>query len=134
MTEAAVASRLERTRNAFDALARDYDRSECDNELLLRLRHEMWRVLTDLFPPGSRLLDLGCGTGIDAVFLANRGRHVVAVDVSPEMVARTRERAEGAGLGDLVDARPLAIEALQTVHGVGFDGIYANRGPLGGLR
>lgn len=47
-------------------------------------------------PPG-RALDAGCGTGADAVWLAARGWHVTAVDVSATALDRAREHARGAG-------------------------------------
>lgn len=42
--------------------------------------------------PG-RLLELGCGTGTNAMYLAERGFHVTAVDASHEAIARANERA-----------------------------------------
>lgn len=130
MIEQPAEPRLRATRSAFDALAASYDRSEETNTLLLGLRRDTWRLLTDLFPAGSRLLDLGCGTGIDAVYLAESARWVMATDISPAMIDRTRQRAHDAGVSMLVDARPLAIEQLDQLAGECFDGIYANRGPF----
>ena len=57
-------------------------------------------VVQDL-PPGTAL-DLGCGEGGDAVWLALRGWQVTAVDVSPTALRRTAEHAEQAGVADLV--------------------------------
>lgn len=53
-------------------------------------------------PPG-RALDAGCGPGADALWLAARGWHVTAVDVSATALAHARERARAAG--DEVAAR-----------------------------
>lgn len=47
-------------------------------------------------PPG-RALDLGCGPGRNALFLASRGFHVDAVDLSPTALAWAQERAREAG-------------------------------------
>ena len=41
--------------------------------LIQDMRGEMWRWLETTFPPGARLIDLGCGTGLDAVHLAEAG-------------------------------------------------------------
>lgn len=41
---------------------------------------------------GARLLDAGCGTGALAVEAARRGARVVAVDLSPTLLAHARER------------------------------------------
>lgn len=51
-------------------------------------------LLTWLGPDlrGQRLLDAGCGTGALAVQAARRGAEVVAVDLSPTLVALARER------------------------------------------
>jgi SAM-dependent methyltransferase len=46
--------------------------------------------------PG-RVLDVGCGEGADAIWLAGRGWTVTAVDVSEVAVSRAREAAERAG-------------------------------------
>jgi ubiquinone/menaquinone biosynthesis C-methylase UbiE len=42
---------------------------------------------------GTRLLEVGAGTGHDSVFFRDHGLDVVATDLSPEMVARCREKA-----------------------------------------
>jgi magnesium-protoporphyrin O-methyltransferase len=77
-------------------------------------RADMRRTLLDWLPAdlsGRRLLDAGCGTGALAVEAARRGAHVVAVDISPRLVALGRERAPrslGGGtveylVGDMLD-------------------------------
>jgi SAM-dependent methyltransferase len=55
-------------------------------------------------PPG-RALDLGCGEGSDAVWLAKRGWHVIAVDVSATALARVRAQAAEAGVEARVETQ-----------------------------
>jgi magnesium-protoporphyrin O-methyltransferase len=45
---------------------------------------------------GARVLDAGCGTGAGAAALAARGAQVVAVDISPQLVALADERLDPA--------------------------------------
>ena len=124
-------ARLNATREAFDSVAADYDGPRGNNELIQDMRHEMWRWLDLTFPTPSRLIDLGCGTGLDAVRLAQRGHHVLATDWSPAMIERTRTRAREAGLGEAVDARTVGVQELQRLDDVGpFDGAYSNLGAL----
>ncbi|MGX1777091.1 class I SAM-dependent methyltransferase [Nocardia brasiliensis] len=59
-------------------------------------------TVTDL-PPGAAL-DLGCGNGADALWLARRGWRVTAVDISAVAVARLAESAAAHGLGARVRA------------------------------
>ena len=51
--------------------------------------------------PEHRVLELGCGTGTTALRLASGVAEYVASDVSAEMIAIAREKAEGAGLPQL---------------------------------
>jgi cyclopropane fatty-acyl-phospholipid synthase-like methyltransferase len=48
--------------------------------------------------PAGRAVDLGCGTGTNAVYLAERGWEVVGVDFSSLAVDRARRRAQDAGV------------------------------------
>jgi SAM-dependent methyltransferase len=50
----------------------------------------------DLIP--GRALDIGCGEGADAIWLARRGWTVTAIDISDVAVGRAREAAEQAGV------------------------------------
>lgn len=47
---------------------------------------------------GKTVLDLGCGAGILSAWLAQRGAHVTAIDVSPASIERAAELAETLGL------------------------------------
>ena len=49
-------------------------------------------------PTGSRVLDVGCGLGVQAVELASRGYHTVGLDISATMVSRAYDEAEDRGM------------------------------------
>lgn len=122
---------LRDTRAAFDSVAADYDGPRGNNELIQDMRGEMWRCLDATFSPGSHLIDLGCGTGLDAIRMAQLGHHVTATDWSPQMVQRTRDRAEREGLTKRVRSVIVGAHELQQLNGAGgYDGAYSNLGPL----
>jgi len=122
---------LRDTQLAFDSVAADYDGARGNNDLIQIMRREMWRWLDATFPHGSRLLDLGCGTGLDAVRMAQAGHHITATDWSPQMVERTRDRAERAGQTDRVQALAIGAHELRRLGGNSlYDGAYSNLGPL----
>lgn len=114
---------------AFDRAAAGYDAGFGRNPAGLVFRHAFQERLGALFPPGARVVDVGCGTGEDAVFLASRGVHVRAIDVAPAMVGRTRAKAEAAGVASRVEASVLAAESVAELGG-GFDGAYSDFGAL----
>ena len=77
-----------------------------------RMRHTLSGYLpADL--KGMRVLDAGCGTGVQAVELARRGASVVAIDLSPTLVGLAETRSEGKfdvgtiewRSGDMLDAQ-----------------------------
>ena len=122
---------LHETQDAFDSVAADYDGTRGNNALIQDMREEMWRWLDASFAPGSRLIDLGCGTGLDAARMARRGHHVTATDWAPAMVRRTSERAQLEQLGDRVRALNIGAHELCRLDGTGaFDGAYSNLGAL----
>lgn len=64
--------------------------------------------VADLVPPG-RALDLACGSGRNALYLAALAWEVVAVDSSPAAIALLRRHSATAGLS--VDARQSDLES-----------------------
>jgi SAM-dependent methyltransferase len=115
---------------AFDRVAASYDEDFGRNPVGLVFRYVVQQRLRLLFPPGSRVLDLGCGTGEDALDLAAAGVSVHAVDVAPAMVERTRRKAAERGMAE---ARLRAeVRAIEDVGSTGevFDGAYSNFGAM----
>ncbi|MGH3681879.1 MAG: methyltransferase domain-containing protein, partial [Natronosporangium sp.] len=56
------------------------------------------QFVADRLPATGVLLDIGCGTGRDAVYLASRGHTVLGLDRSAEAIERAREASRQAGL------------------------------------
>ncbi len=116
---------------AFDHIGARYDEEFTNTELSLWFRARVWERLGVLFKAGDRVLELGCGTGEDAVWLAKRGVRVVAADGSQAMIDETRRKADAAGVGDMISVQRLDFaEAAQWQLEGQFDGAYSNYGPL----
>ena len=120
------------TRLAFDSVAADYDGPMGNNALVERMRDILWQTIQRVVRPGARLLDLGCGTGLDATHFAQLGYAVTAIDWSGEMVAQARRRAERAGVSRRLRIAYLGIQELNMLQGeMGtFDLIYSDLGAL----
>ncbi len=123
-------TRLQDTRKAFDSVAGEPDGPLGHNALIQHMRASMWRSITSAVPAGARILDIGCGTGIDAEYLARLGYQVVASDWSPQMAECTRLRAAGTGLGSRISVVQIGMHELHLLKGEPFAAIYSNLGPM----
>ena len=85
---------------AFDAIASQYDDrfSAAANPLIAMMRARVFRAVDRHFPAPATLLEIGCGTGEDALTLIGRGHRVVACDPAPAMIATARAKLEAHGL------------------------------------
>ncbi len=83
----------------FDEIAEDYDRH----------RPTYPDVLVDRackgIAPGAAVLEIGCGTGQLTRSLLDRGLRVTAVEPGQQLLARARDRLDGAGDVQFINAR-----------------------------
>lgn len=75
---------LARTRSAYSRLASDYVKSTRSFTRYPGLDHEL-RDFVESLPPGP-LVDVGCGSGRDALYASSLGRRTAAVDSSYGMI------------------------------------------------
>jgi len=111
---------------AFDAVAERFDARFSPWLSVAAQRRAVRAALAQAFPPGARLIEIGGGTGEDALWLVERGRQVLLTDASPRMVqmASAKFRASAGASAETCAAEDLAqlagrIEAR-------FDGAYSN--------
>jgi SAM-dependent methyltransferase len=104
---------------AYDAIASDYDLAVAGDTWM---RRQVWESYRRSFRAGQNILDLSCGTGIDAVYLASRGVNVTGIDVSPAMIEQFDLNARKAGVEARVTATVLDISDLASLPDQAFDG------------
>jgi len=115
--------------DAFDAFAAEYDGNFARTGPGRLLRESVWRQLTPHLRPDLRVLDLGCGTGEDALWLAAQGCEVTATDASPAMLDTTWRKALADGLGDRIETRLFDLNAPHDIEGP-FDLVLSDFGAL----
>jgi SAM-dependent methyltransferase len=104
---------------AYDAVARGYDSEVLGDRWV---REVLWSHYRRVFVRGQHVLDIACGTGTDALFLAQHGIRVTAIDSSPEMLAQLQAKIRAAGREDLIAAELRPIGALSDWPAERFDG------------
>jgi release factor glutamine methyltransferase len=72
---------------------------------ITRVSHLLGEAVLAEVRPGGRVLDMGTGSGVNALLAASRGASVLAVDINPEAVAAAQRNAERNGLADRVEVR-----------------------------
>jgi len=126
--------RLSPAVRAFDALAPRFDERFSGWKSVAAQRRAVRDALLETFPRGASLIELGGGTGEDALHLAERGRCVLVTDGAPAMVALAAEKARAAGLASRIAAERVSLEELDTWAagraGPVFDGAFSNFGSL----
>jgi SAM-dependent methyltransferase len=116
---------------AFDSVAPLFDARFGDWRSVAAQRRAVRDCMLQGFRRGAYLLELGCGTGEDAVWLAQRGYRIFLTDVSPAMIRLAHEklpqaRTEVVGAEDL----PKFAERYLDEGGEPFDGVFSNFAPL----
>jgi len=79
-------------KSVFDQLAPGYDLSFSERLPARWLRQRVLDRVSRCLPGKARILDVGCGTGDDAIWFASQGHDVVATDVSAGMLDVTRRK------------------------------------------
>ncbi len=113
---------------AFDAIAPEFE-SAFENAVTAKIRRMVYDIIRDAAAPGSSILDINCGIGIDAMVLAAAGYKVTGIDVSAGMIAQAVRRA---ALSPSANAEFLvsSFEDLGVLQGRTYDAVLSNFGGL----
>jgi SAM-dependent methyltransferase len=118
---------------AFDHTAERFDERFGEWLSVAAQRRAVRRYLVRAFRPGGRLLELGAGTGDDAIFLLERGYDVRLTDGSPRMVERAAEKLADSGRAGHPLPEQVVLEELDAyadralaTGAAPFDGAYSN--------
>jgi ubiquinone/menaquinone biosynthesis C-methylase UbiE len=116
---------------AFDEMADAYDRTFTDTLVGRALRQIVWSRMDQAFKSSRRILELGCGTGEDAVRMARGGIQVVATDPSPRMLHVARRKACQGDCDQRIEFHCVSMDELGPgLDGELFDGVFSNFGAI----
>jgi ubiquinone/menaquinone biosynthesis C-methylase UbiE len=117
----------------FDALAANYDNNFSRQPPAIWLRRQVQDRALSLLDGPSRILEVGCGTGEDAAFFADKGHTVIATDVSENMLQVAQKKIEQRKLGGKVSFSRIDLRSPAELHRVvdqPVDLVFANFGVL----
>jgi 2-polyprenyl-3-methyl-5-hydroxy-6-metoxy-1,4-benzoquinol methylase len=117
-----------------DEVCKHFDRHapHYDNPVTAFIGERELRVIRRLAPSGSNALDYGCGTGRTTLDLLRRGCQVTAYDLSKEMQALAKGRAQAEGFSAEFTTDPSILTGRQwaLITCIGVLDYYADPLPL----
>lgn len=117
----------------FDQAAETYDKDFTYSVIGKLLREKVWNYLDHVLSMDQplKILELNCGTGEDAIYLAQKGHQVVGLDMSLKMIEIAKQKVSGAGLDDKVDILKCDLREIGKCSlSYGFDLVFSNFGGL----
>lgn len=115
---------------AFSKQSAYYDATNNANPILTDLREQVYEHVALFMNPGSRILELNAGTGIDALHFAERGHTVLATDISDGMIAQIKKKISGYDHAGRLSCHQLSYDDLRLLEGQQFDYVFSNFGGL----
>lgn len=119
---------LEQVRMAFDRQSGAFDGLD-DAPLIQWVREQVRGASMRWMKPGSRLLEINCGTGIDSLWFAAQGLQVTATDDSPGMLAELDRKIREQGAVRIEQQRCSFLE-LDRLAPRTFDAVFSNFGGI----
>lgn len=111
----------------FDQMAKEYDNVFTRSMIGRAQRDAVWRVLMQTFQSGDHVLELNCGTGEDALFLARNSISVTACDASEQMIEIASSRLRTEAPDAPIQFSLLPTEQLRELQSAAtFDGAFSN--------
>jgi SAM-dependent methyltransferase len=96
--------------DAFDSASEEYDFTIGGNFINVWIRERSIKELLKVVRPDDVLLEIGCGTGTEAIRVSRQVRGIVATDISPSMIALLRRKIEARKLGKKI--QPVQARAI----------------------
>ena len=119
---------------AFDAIADRFDERFSPWLSVAAQRRAVRAELAWAFPPGARLIEIGGGTGEDALWLVQRGRSVLLTDASPAMVRQAAAKLSSWGTAQAEVCAAEDLDQLAVAGEAPLDGAFSNFAGLNCVR
>ena len=102
---------------AFDSASEEYDFTIGSNFINVWIRERSIEELLRLARRDDVLLEIGCGTGTEAIRISKQVKEVVATDISPSMIALLRRKVEARNLAGKIMALQMRAVDVRRVSG-----------------
>ncbi|MGB7340504.1 MAG: methyltransferase domain-containing protein [Phototrophicaceae bacterium] len=116
--------------STFDALAPTYDADFTQQPLGQYLRNRVHQRLLSHYSAGDHLLEIGCGTGEDALFLAEQGLYITATDANEAMLKIAQAKTADYPSVSVKRFDLTTLPQTSKLENGSVDGVFSNFGAL----
>jgi ubiquinone/menaquinone biosynthesis C-methylase UbiE len=120
----------EAVNKAFSKQSLYFDEEDQANRVLIDMRNQIYKHVATYMQPGSYVLELNAGTGIDALYFVSQGHRVHATDLSSGMIDQINKKISKHNLHSRLSSRQLSYDQLHEVKDKKFDYVFSNFGGL----
>lgn len=114
----------------FSIISHQYEELEKTSGLINWMRNRVRLHLLKQLPKKASILEVNCGTGIDAVFLAKNGYQVYATDIAKGMIDYVKNKITKDNLSDNLSCQLLSFTELEKLKLKKINHIFSNFGGL----
>lgn len=121
---------IDDARRAFSAQAPLFDSYEKKNTILQWMRRQVYTHEEEFLSPGDSVFELNAGTGIDAVYFAQKGHSVFAIDIAEGMISELEKKVHDFQLTKRIGYARCSFTDLSSLPARRFDHAFSNFGGL----
>ena len=119
-----------RIAEAFSRQSGSFDKDEMRNKILQYMRSTVRKYVISIWKKGETILELNCGTGLDAVYFAQQGFKVYATDNAKGMLNQVRRKVSDNHLEESITVENYSFNQISALAPKKFDHIFSNFGGL----
>lgn len=123
-------SNQDKVSDAFSKQSAVFDTLYKENKLSDYLRSKFREEIVSHLKSHSQLLELNCGTGLDAIYFAEKGHCLLATDNAPGMLAQLDRKVVEKNLGGQIKTFRCSFHEIHKIQNKKFDHIISNFGGL----
>ncbi|AOW21474.1 class I SAM-dependent methyltransferase [Urechidicola croceus] len=114
----------------FSKISHEYEKLDKYSKLINWMRNRVRTNISSRIKSGDTILEINCGSGIDAVYFAKKGNKVHATDISQGMIEYVESKISSENLQEKLTCEILSFQKLNELNKIKFDHIFSNFGGL----
>jgi ubiquinone/menaquinone biosynthesis C-methylase UbiE len=115
---------------AFSAQSAIFDEIDEKNLIIQWMRAKVREHVLAYWKAGESILELNAGTGLDAIYFAQKGINVHATDNASGMLSELSNKVATLGLANKITVQQCSFSELSNLNKTGFNHIFSNFGGL----